>query len=368
MSLTPSTPQTTRPSSEGYTNGVHTGPSYVSGVNGVQHHSMDRGASEYSQPGLHSPHSAFAESQSEKATVDHSSAAQYNTPAQDARPPNYSSTSTPNPEYAINPSSARSGTFPEYIRGPFPPEGAARFHPSNSNSGSSGGMAQTTSPSLPLADGRENSHHDASQMKSDPDVPIDPNIAAATSPTYPPAGPQYSPYPPQAHDMAAYQGHQGGGMYAGRPEWGPHGYGPPQHPHGLPGPYGAHPSPTTTVSSASSVATAGQRPGQVSVDHFGRSRLSYEHLQNHPLSQVYSFVPIPGAQQHKRPRRRYEEIERMYKCGWNGCEKAYGTLNHLNAHVTMQSHGTKRTPEGKSFFFLPKISKRACLELYSAFS
>jgi hypothetical protein len=62
--------------------------------------------------------------------------------------------------------------------------------------------------------------------------------------------------------------------------------------------------------------------------------------------QVYSFVPIPGAQQHKRPRRRYEEIERMYKCGWNGCEKAYGTLNHLNAHVTMQSHGQKRTPEG----------------------
>ena len=39
----------------------------------------------------------------------------------------------------------------------------------------------------------------------------------------------------------------------------------------------------------------------------------------------------------------------MYKCGWNGCEKAYGTLNHLNAHVTMQSHGAKRTPEGKSY-------------------
>jgi transcription factor CON7 len=67
--------------------------------------------------------------------------------------------------------------------------------------------------------------------------------------------------------------------------------------------------------------------------------------------QVYSFVPIPGAQQHKRPRRRYEEIERMYKCGWNGCEKAYGTLNHLNAHVTMQSHGQKRTPEGIASVF-----------------
>lgn len=42
----------------------------------------------------------------------------------------------------------------------------------------------------------------------------------------------------------------------------------------------------------------------------------------------------------------------MYKCGWNGCEKAYGTLNHLNAHVTMQSHGQKRTPEGKSILSL----------------
>lgn len=64
-------------------------------------------------------------------------------------------------------------------------------------------------------------------------------------------------------------------------------------------------------------------------------------------------MPIPGTQQHKRPRRRYEEIERMYKCGWNGCEKAYGTLNHLNAHVTMQSHGAKRTPDGKPFTFNP---------------
>lgn len=50
----------------------------------------------------------------------------------------------------------------------------------------------------------------------------------------------------------------------------------------------------------------------------------------------------------------------MYKCGWNGCEKAYGTLNHLNAHVTMQSHGSKRTPEGTTFlipFFLERVTR-----------
>lgn len=42
----------------------------------------------------------------------------------------------------------------------------------------------------------------------------------------------------------------------------------------------------------------------------------------------------------------------MYKCGWNGCEKAYGTLNHLNAHVTMQSHGAKRSPDGLYSLFI----------------
>ncbi|KAI4162810.1 MAG: hypothetical protein LQ342_003527 [Letrouitia transgressa] len=177
-------------------------------------------------------------------------------------------------------------------------------------------MAQATSPSMSLQDGHQNSHHNTPHVKPNPDVPIDPSIAAS-SPTYPP----YSPYAPQGHDMSQYQGHAP-----------PQGYHPwPQqyagHPHGLPG--GPYSSPGSAVSAAGAAATAGPRSSQ----------------NPHPLSQVYSFVPIPGAQQHKRPRRRYEEIERMYKCGWQGCEKAYGTLNHLNAHVTMQSHGQKRTPE-----------------------
>lgn len=60
---------------------------------------------------------------------------------------------------------------------------------------------------------------------------------------------------------------------------------------------------------------------------------------------VYSFVALPGSQQQKRPRRRFEEIERIYHCNFENCTKAYGTLNHLNAHVTMQKHGPKRTPD-----------------------
>ncbi|KAJ6591577.1 hypothetical protein DFH09DRAFT_178721 [Mycena vulgaris] len=59
---------------------------------------------------------------------------------------------------------------------------------------------------------------------------------------------------------------------------------------------------------------------------------------------TYSFVALPGNAVRKRPRRRYDEIERLYQCSWPDCHKAYGTLNHLNAHVQMQKHGAKRSP------------------------
>lgn len=71
-----------------------------------------------------------------------------------------------------------------------------------------------------------------------------------------------------------------------------------------------------------------------------------------PSSKTYSFVSLPGNAVKKRPRRRYDEIERLYQCSYPDCTKAYGTLNHLNAHVTMQKHGPKRSPNGKQFIQL----------------
>lgn len=50
----------------------------------------------------------------------------------------------------------------------------------------------------------------------------------------------------------------------------------------------------------------------------------------------------------KRPRRKFEEVERNYVCNFEECGKAYGTLNHLNAHVLSQNHGPKRMPAGTS--------------------
>ena len=217
----------------------------------AQRQLMDRGAPEYTQPGLHSPyHLPLRDSPSEGSpSADQTSAAQFtNTPQQDVRPATFASSSTPTSDYSVNASSARSANFP--------PDYLARqqhyAHQQNNSSAGAGNMAQATSPSMSLQDGHQHNHHTAPHMKSDPDVPIDPSIAAA-SPTFPG---HYSPYPPPGNDMAQYQGHPPPQMY-GRPDWAPQ-YA--QHAHGMPGPYS---SPGTAVSSASSVATAGPRPGQV---------------------------------------------------------------------------------------------------------
>lgn len=69
---------------------------------------------------------------------------------------------------------------------------------------------------------------------------------------------------------------------------------------------------------------------------------------------VLGSVYMP-AHRTRRPRRRAEEVERLYKCTWNGCEKSYGTLSHLNDHVRLQRHGNKREPHGKSILCLLRI-------------
>lgn len=234
---------------------------------------MDRPASDFAQSGLHSPYPPLSDTNSESPAADQASAAaaaQYTpqpevrpaaaaqyTPQPEVRSANISSSNTPQSDYGLNQPSGRSPAFPDYLaRQP------QYHHAPNTQAGGAAGMAQATSPSMTtLHDGQQDDHRNASNIKSDADVPIDPSIAAS-SPTYPPP---YSPYQPQGHDLTQYQGHPPPPppqMYA-RPEWS-HGYG--QHQHGLPGPYS---SPATTVGSASPAATAGPRPGQVRLLWFG---------------------------------------------------------------------------------------------------
>ena len=41
----------------------------------------------------------------------------------------------------------------------------------------------------------------------------------------------------------------------------------------------------------------------------------------------------------------------LYQCSWPRCRKSYSTLYNLNAHVTKQNHGAKRSPIGLFFCF-----------------
>ena len=160
------------------------------------------------------------------------------------RPNNFPTAATPTSEFGVTPSSARSANLnSDYL---------ARQHYAQQQQGhaSAASMAQASSPSMSLQDGHQNNHHNPQHVKSNPDVPIDPSIAAS-SPTYPP----YSPYAQQGHDMSQYQGHA--------PPQGYHAW-PQQyagHPHGLPG--GPYSSPGSAVSAAGAVATAGPRSSQV---------------------------------------------------------------------------------------------------------
>lgn len=110
--------------------------------------------------------------------------------------------------------------------------------------------------------------------------------------------------------------------------------------------YGPSP-PGTGTSTSSNPRVLSPAPTQTS----GHGKQSGESNNGSPTdsSKTYSFVSLPGSSAKKRPRRRHDEIERQYHCLWPDCKKAYGTLNHLNAHITMQKHGEKRNPTGLSF-------------------
>lgn len=131
---------------------------------------------------------------------------------------------------------------------------------------------QSTSPSMTLQDeNSEDRQVQTSQIKSNSEVPVDPNIAAS-SPGYPP----YSPYAP--HDISHYQGHPPPGYPSH--QW------PQQHPaysaHGLPtGPYSTPGSATTGTPTS-----AGPRSNQVSLVYY----FTPSHLLSTPDSLLTLFL------------------------------------------------------------------------------
>ncbi|KAK7961243.1 hypothetical protein PG988_012457 [Apiospora saccharicola] len=111
--------------------------------------------------------------------------------------------------------------------------------------------------------------------------------------------------------------------------------------------YGGDPARPTPAMPSSYAATPPPPPSVFQYGGGGHDHPLGAGATPYPASFVPSYRESNWAQSDyaKRRRRRPEEIERIYQCGWHGCAKGYGTLNHLNAHVMMQGHGEKRTPD-----------------------
>ena len=62
------------------------------------------------------------------------------------------------------------------------------------------------------------------------------------------------------------------------------------------------------------------------------------------VSKTSLSVSLPGTSVRKRHRRR--DTERLYG-SWSGSTKNYGTRIHLDAHIIMQPHRSKRTSAGE---------------------
>lgn len=246
----------------------------------IQVESMDGRQPAYQQPGLTSSYpQSLQEQDSETLPADQGSpsstaaaaaaaAAAHYGPGQEGRPPNFPSATTPASEYGMNPSSTRSASFPDYGGGAAAAAAAAAQHQQRYHSAAAsqagvggGGMAtqppppSSRSPSLPLKPHGHAGSNGIDSIKSDNDLPIDPSIAAQTSPTYPPPGGQYSPYTPQ-HDMSHFSPHSGTPGIFQRPEWSgsyPH-HQPPHHLYGSP-------SVTTGAPSPAMVSPVARPPG-----------------------------------------------------------------------------------------------------------
>ncbi|KAI9813594.1 MAG: hypothetical protein M1827_003663 [Pycnora praestabilis] len=90
-------------------------------------------------------------------------------------------------------------------------------------------------------------------------------------------------------------------------------------------------------------------PRGVTIKHMSSSFPRYHVAAQQPLWPVQQALSAshPWYPYHrtKRSRRKGEDIDKIYICGWQGCSKSYGAIHHLNTHVSDNSHGVKRVSE-----------------------
>ena len=59
-----------------------------------------------------------------------------------------------------------------------------------------------------------------------------------------------------------------------------------------------------------------------------------------PVSMSCYNVGLPFSS--RRFRRKPKQVLRLFDCDFEGCDKSYGTISHLNTHRTRKNHGDAR--------------------------
>jgi hypothetical protein len=95
------------------------------------------------------------------------------------------------------------------------------------------------------------------------------------------------------------------------------------------------------------VQTTSHSPTPSNLDPQSMESSSYSDLiwtTEHQLLSPSDLSSPSSEKRNKRPRRKFHEVQRFYSCNYPGCDKAFGALNHLNAHVKFKNHGPRRSP------------------------
>ena len=132
-------------------------------------------------------------------------------------------------------------------------------------------------------------------------------------------------------------------------------------PQGQPYPYSQPPHSASSTTSPTAPhdysAASGRSRGYSAGSRPANSQGSRPTGHRGPRVDESDLVFLPASTEsdvepRRRKRRRWDEIDRKYACNFEGCTRAYGSLSHLNDHVSLQNHGPKRRASGKRVFLL----------------
>ena len=89
-----------------------------------------------------------------------------------------------------------------------------------------------------------------------------------------------------------------------------------------------------------------------------------QHKAGADTTTIKSEPVLAEQKRGRRFRRRFNQIERKYPCSFPGCQKSYGSLNHLNTHIVTKSMVTENQKLISNILFNQRRNKPSEISQY----